>query len=244
MTLSPLLLWFTRIGSFLIWLLVGFSLVFWFLRGLGNSSQKSTNIPVINQQSIFTLDSMQRALGVNNSSSETSDSVAPDTLSDRIRLMGVLAFNTGTGAALLSIDQESANPYKLGEEVVDGWKLQSINSRHITLVAQADTSQTKIIELPEPSSRSNIAEEENGNPDTNANNIRKNLLKNSTKPLPNNPNQFNQINQFNQNQIGHNGGVANAGNGIDPNAANPVINANPNRTTNSTNPDPILVSPQ
>ena len=67
----------------------------------------------------------------------------------------------------------------------------------------------------------------------------------SFPPLPQyNPNQFNQINQFNQNQIGHNGGVANAGNGIDPNAANPVINANPNRTTSNTNPDPILVTPQ
>lgn len=241
MTASPSLVWSTRLGSFFIWLLVGFSLVFWFLRGVGTKSPTTNQVPVISLQSSITPESMLRALGADQQDTENPETTTTDALAQRIRLMGVLAFSNGAGAALLSIDQESADPYKIGEEVIEGWKLQSISARRITLVAQSDPSQTSVIDLPEPSTTDGGEIDENDVANNTATNLRKNMLKNTMRALPNAANNANIPNQFNPNQSTN---APNAGNGIDPNAPNPVINANPNRVPVNPNPDAIVVTPQ
>ena len=241
MTASPSLVWSTRLGSFFIWLLVGFSLVFWFLRGVGSNSQIGNQVPVISHQSHINPESMLRALGGNQQDTENPETTTTDALAQRIRLMGVLAFSNGAGAALLSIDQEIADPYKIGEEVIEGWKLQSISARRITLVAQSNPSQTSIIDLPEPSTTDGGEIDENDAANNTASTLRKNMLRNSMRALPNGATNANIPNQFNPNQ---NTNLPNAGNGIDPNAPNPVINANPNRIPANPNPDAIVVTPQ
>ena len=104
MTASPTLVWSTRLSSFFIWLLVGFSLVFWFLRGVGTNSPTNHQVPVISHQSPTSPESMLRALGADQQ--DTPETTTTDALAQRIRLMGVLAFSNGAGAALLSIDQD------------------------------------------------------------------------------------------------------------------------------------------
>ncbi len=244
MTLSPRLIWTTRISTFAIWLLVGFSLIFWFLRGINAQSvPNNSNAPVLIQNTAFSPENILKALGSSSLTEANTEITTSDALAGRVRLMGVLSFTNGTGAALLSLDEESADPYKIGEEVIDGWKLQSIEARRVILVATANPSQTSTIELPEPSSNAS-PEDDLINANRPANfSTAKNAIKNNlrlTQPAPNSINN-NGANAFGNDNINTNG--VNAGNGIDPNAPNPVINANPNRAPVNLNPEPMVVKP-
>lgn len=246
MTLSPRLIWTTRISTFAIWLLVGFSLIFWFLRGINAQSMpNNSNAPVLTQNTAFSAENILKALGSNSLPEANAEATSSDMLAGRVRLMGVLSFTNGTGAALLSVDSESADPYKIGEEVLDGWNLKSIETRRVVLASKANPNLTSIIELPEPNSNSKSSIEDdlmNGNR-PNASLSARNTFKNNLKSNTTAPTTFNNNSKLNNGTIGNNVNLPNAGNGIDPNAPNPVLNADPNRAPVNPNPEPIVVKP-
>lgn len=241
MTLSPRLIWTTKICTFFIWLLLGLSLLFWFLRGMQTpSSMQLHQSTVINDSVVTNPESLLKALSASGVSTGSSPEAESNALSSRIRLMGVLSVSNGKGAALLSIDEASADPYKIGEEVLDGWKLQAIEARRVILVSTSDSSQTNSIELPDLNA--NALGNETLLPNANTtqkNNLRPNNLTSST-----NRSVINNSLANNSNLNGLNTNLKpNAGNGIDPNAPNPVINANPNTITGNPTPEPVVVQP-
>ena len=97
MTLSPRLIWTTRISTFAIWLLVGFSLIFWFLRGINAQSvPNNSNAPVLSQNTAFISENILKALGSNSLQEASDETTSSDALAGRVRLMGVLSFTNGT----------------------------------------------------------------------------------------------------------------------------------------------------
>jgi general secretion pathway protein C len=248
MTLSPRLIWTTRISTFAIWLLVGFSLIFWFLRGINAQSvPNNSNAPVLIQNTAFNPENILKALGSSGLTEANGEATSSDALAGRVKLMGVLSFTNGTGAALLSIDSESADPYKIGEEVLDGWNLQSIEARRVVLASKANPDQTTTIELPEPNSNSNststIEDDLINGTRPNVNLAARNAFKNNLKSNTTAPTTFNNNARLNNGANGNNVNLPNAGNGIDANAPNPVLNADPNRAPVNPNPEPIVVKP-
>lgn len=226
MSVTRKLLWTARLSTFTIWLLVGFSIFFWFLRGI-NAQPKNNNMsaPILSTEFNANTQLMSKALGVTENTNPEGES-ANNPISERIQLIGLVSITNGQGAALLTIDNESTDPYKVGEEVLEGWKLESLKARSIFLVSSADKNQRVEITLVEAEAK-NPSEIQDQNFNKKLNSNTNNLAK-----LPGNINPP-KVNP-----------KINAGNGIDPNAPNPVLNVTPNQTPKNPNPEVLLVQPE
>lgn len=227
MSVTRKLLWTARLSTFTIWLLVGFSIFFWFLRGI-NAHSKNNKIgaPVLRTEFNANTQLMSKALGVIENS-DPEDELANNPISERLQLIGIISITNGQGAALLTIDNESTDPYKVGEEVIEGWKLESLKARSVFLVSSNDKNQKIEINLVDAEAK-NSAEFQDQNFEKNLNNA-----------------SINNINKL-QNNISStkSNTKINAGNGIDPNAPNPVLNVTPNQIPKNSNPEVLLVQPE
>lgn len=227
MSVTRKLLWTARLSTFTIWLLVGFSIFFWFLRGINAQSKNNKmGVPVLSTEFTANAQLMSKALGVSENHNPEDES-ANNPISERLQLIGIISITNGQGAALLTIDNESTDPYKVGEEVIEGWKLESIKARSIFLVSSTDKDQKVEINLVDAEDK-NSAEFQDQNFESKVN----------TASL----NNLNKL-QSNINQPKPNIKI-NAGNGIDPNAPNPVLNVSPNQVPQNPNPEVLLIQPE
>ncbi len=78
-------------------------------------------------------------------------SLAPDAGS-RFMLLGVVADGDMQGAALIAVDGTAPRPYRVGQQVGDGYVLQSVDVRAATVGAGADTPPLFTLQLPKPAS--------------------------------------------------------------------------------------------
>jgi len=70
------------------------------------------------------------------------------SLASRFQLQGVLAGNASQGAALIAVDGKPAKPYRVGATVAEGWVLQAVQGRRVSLGATLDGPQMLSLELP------------------------------------------------------------------------------------------------
>ncbi len=69
------------------------------------------------------------------------------SISSRFVLQGVLAENSGAGAALIAVDGKLAKPFRVGSEVIAGYTLESVKSRVATLKSSTDNSGKVVLEM-------------------------------------------------------------------------------------------------
>ncbi len=228
MSVTRKLLWTARISTFTIWLLLGFSIFFWFLHGINASSKSNImGAPVLSTEFHATAETMLKALGISENTNSEEDP-ANNPISNRIQLIGIVSMSSGQGAALLTIDNESTDPYKVGEEVIEGWKVDSLKSRSIFLTSVTDKNQKIELNLVVPA-------------EADASELQSQNYNNKVNPSANT--SINQLQNNNINSPKFNAQI-NAGNGIDPNAPNPVLNITPNQTPKNPNPEVLLVQPE
>lgn len=135
-------------ASLLVWGWVAFSAVSWALRwsaiGTPPSNASAAETQVLTEMEAGVgVSAVARSLGV-----APVQPVAAPTLASRFQLQGVMAGGPDAGAALLAVDGQSAKPYRVGAVVAEGWVLQSVQGRRISLGAAVDGPQTLVLELP------------------------------------------------------------------------------------------------
>ena len=113
----------------LLWALAVGSVVFWWLHSPQHDARP--NHPVGEASTAGTPNStaVARALG------QSSVSVAAPDAQRRFQLLGVIAADSGQGSALLAVDGQSAKAFVQGQDVGEGWRLQSVGSAGVRLSA-------------------------------------------------------------------------------------------------------------
>lgn len=139
-------LWFTRIVTFTVSALAAASVAYWSLKSWGPQAAATTPTVVMAQASSVGPQALARALGGGPAQLASVPQAPP--ASSRYALVGVLAGNSRSGAALISVDGQEARPVRVGTLVVDDILLQSVTARHAVLTSGAGTPAKFTLELP------------------------------------------------------------------------------------------------
>lgn len=114
----------------LVWTLAAASMAFWVLKWPARQAGGDHVVPnVANQNSHDIHLQTAKALG------HAVDSKVTETLpvSSSFKLMGVIASPSGQGSALIAIDGQAPKAYRPGQNVQDGWQLDSLTARQARL---------------------------------------------------------------------------------------------------------------
>ncbi len=135
--------WTVAGATFALWALVAASAVYW---GLKFSTPASTGAgaPIVRAPVAVDPTAVARLLG----SSPTVAAAAPvASLSSRFALLGVIAYQSRNGAALIAVDGRPAKPFRVGAAVDEGLVLQSVDARRAVLGASGGPA-VLTLELP------------------------------------------------------------------------------------------------
>jgi general secretion pathway protein C len=79
-----------------------------------------------------------------------ADVVALPSVASRLKLVGVASAGAQRGAALIGIDGQTPKPYRIGQEVVDGLVLQSVDRLGARLGVQVGGPSALQLDMPLP----------------------------------------------------------------------------------------------
>ncbi|MFM2261902.1 MAG: hypothetical protein RI959_578 [Pseudomonadota bacterium] len=133
-----------KLATLAVWLAVGVSSSYWGLQLWGKAAPVA--VPVVPQPTlVIDQAAVARALG--------AAKVQPGVVqvagsAPKVVLLGVAGDAKGQGVALLSVDGQAPKPYRVGVEVTDGWRLESVAGRAAVLAAGDKAAPTHRLELP------------------------------------------------------------------------------------------------
>ncbi len=130
--------------TWLVWLGVGLSASYWCLLWWGQAPRTQVPTPAEPARMLDPA-AVARALGAAEAAGVAAQAVvAPPAV-----LVGVLGGPKGQGVALLSVEGQAAKPYRVGAEVVGGWRLASVAGRAAVLARGSEAAApTHRLELP------------------------------------------------------------------------------------------------
>lgn len=130
--------WGVRLSSLLVWLLVAGTLAFWLQgsRGAGGGVSALVADTVLHADE----QALARLLGYADEPPPSADTTAatttPDSGSSRFVLQGAVASQFGAGIAVIAVDGQPGRPFRIGQEVVEGWTLAAVGRRSARLQAR------------------------------------------------------------------------------------------------------------
>lgn len=125
-------------AALLLWAAAAGTLTLWWLHLPGAPSAPTTQTSLSPTGPVRPAPgAMERALG---HTSATPATAAPE-VQKRFQLLGVIASPSGQGSALLRIDDQPARAFVAGQEVSEGWRLQSV-SRETAVLHNAASALT------------------------------------------------------------------------------------------------------
>lgn len=141
-TLTATEKWAARLSTFILWAVIAASALYWLLSAPHtNASIAATSV----QKKPHTSTQLLAQLLGAASESDKNPSTAPtSSIADKIQLRGVIAQSDQQGVAILSVDNQAFKPYKSGQEILDGWFIQTVQGRTVTFVNQKQTVQLKL----------------------------------------------------------------------------------------------------
>ena len=119
--------------TFVLWALAFASAAFWGLRLSGPASGAPYPPAAAPTAAPPDAGALGRALGA---VTEVADTPVAAPASSRFSLVGVLAGSSRSGAALIAVDGQPAKTFRVGTEVVPGFRLQSVAPRRVVLGAE------------------------------------------------------------------------------------------------------------
>ncbi len=137
--------------TLVVWALAAGSALYWGLRASGAQGQAVPPVAGVGQAITVDTDVVARALGAMGPTSGAS--AAPDVVS-RLSLRGVVTHD-GRGAALISVGEKPAKPFRTGAEVEGGWSLKSVSPRAAVI---ASGTREATLHMPALSERSNAGD--------------------------------------------------------------------------------------
>jgi general secretion pathway protein C len=129
----------------LLWLAAGLSAGYWVLQASGHALV--TPVPAsASAPPVVDAVLLARALGALPAALPLAETAQAAV--SRYALQGVVAVGTARGAALIGIDGQPAQPFRLGAEVVDGMVLQSVTPQQVRLGATVDGPTAVTLDMP------------------------------------------------------------------------------------------------
>lgn len=137
--------WPSISATVVLWAAAAASIVFWGLRMATPSD--GARPPAVSTASALNVDSaaVARALGAQPVVERVV--AAPDAAS-RFALLGVVADDTGRGAALIAVDGKPPRPYRVGATLAEGYVLQSLDARAVNIGGARGGSAVFSLKLP------------------------------------------------------------------------------------------------
>jgi len=139
--------WVSRLAAAAVWLLAGASIFYWVnrLALISNTpsafgAPKAWTPPQDKNNSV----AVAKLLGAR--SPEASNPLVP-SLSSRFLLLGVLAYESGAGAALVAVDGKPAKAFRVGAEISPDYEIASVKQRSATVVRRSDRSTALTLEM-------------------------------------------------------------------------------------------------
>ena len=144
-TLAPSI-WWPRGASFVLAALAAASASFWALKASAVNTATSVSAAAIAGPVVIDATSVARALG--DGPGVTPTAAPTVSLASRFAMLGVLADQHSTGAALLSVDGKPAKPYRVGDAIEEGLVLQSVQGRKAAFGQKLGAPALLTLELP------------------------------------------------------------------------------------------------
>ncbi len=154
MRTNPQSPWWPRIAAFLLAGLAAASAVYWGLKWPNTSAANAAGAAasvLVAETAPANPQALARALGGGNVVAEVAQqpaAVAAASLASRLALVGVVAYRSRGGAALISVDGKPARPYRVGARVEDSLVLQSVAARRAVLAEKLQGPASVTLELP------------------------------------------------------------------------------------------------
>jgi general secretion pathway protein C len=136
--------WTVRSTTFVLWTLAALSTVYWGLKMASSSSDTPSVPPVVRAPAADPV-AVGRLLGAQPQAAATTPA---GNLAGRFVLTGVVASDSGGGAALIAVDGKPPRPYRVGARVDEGLVLQSVQGRRALIGASPEGPTTVTLELP------------------------------------------------------------------------------------------------
>lgn len=136
--------WPAALGTTCVWALAVASLVFW---GLRLAAPPETAAPPALVAGPVAVDPAEVAKAFGATTAPAS--LTPDA-GNRFQLLGVIADEDQRGAALIAVDGKAPRPFRVGQQLGDGYVLQGVDVRAARLGAGADTPTLLTLQLPKP----------------------------------------------------------------------------------------------
>jgi general secretion pathway protein C len=138
-------LWWPRAVTFFLAALAALSATFWVMKALGPSAPPAA-APAMALNTTFTIDPQIVALALGGGKQALASEAVP--LVSRYVLVGVVADQDRSGAALIAVDGKPAKAVRVGAAVDDTLVLQSVVGRRAVLAANAKAPAAVTLELP------------------------------------------------------------------------------------------------
>jgi general secretion pathway protein C len=138
--------WPIALGTTVVWTLAAASVVYWGLKLAAPADSAPPAAPVAAELAVNP-DDVSRALGAVGAAQAAAP--GPDA-GGRFVLLGVVADVDQQGAALIQIDGQAPRPFRVGQDVGNGYLLQSLDRRTAALGAGLNTPTLLTLRLPDP----------------------------------------------------------------------------------------------
>ena len=142
--------WPAALGTTAVWALAAASVIFWGLR-LAAPPESAAPPALVAPPVAVDPAEVAKAFGATT----VQATLTPDA-GNRFVLMGVIADGDQRGAALVAVDGKPPRPYRVGQQVGDGYVLQSVDVRAARLGAGPDTPTLLTIQMPKPASATGV----------------------------------------------------------------------------------------
>ena len=137
--------WLASLSTLAVWTAAAAVVAYWVLQFAGVSGVASQAATVARSTTAEPdLADVQKALGA----ASASQTPATMDVNARLVLSGVVALNSGQGAALIAMDGQAPKAFKVGQTVVDGLLLQSLGPRQARLAATIDGPAISSLNMP------------------------------------------------------------------------------------------------
>jgi len=149
--------WVMPVLTLSIWLALGWSSVEWVLRARqvaapGAAMPASVSAPNLEGSGPGASSigpEAGRLLGATPANASSTVAAAP-SLTSRLKLVGVASSGPQRGAALIGIDGEAPKPFRIGQAVIDGLVLQSVDRAGARLGADLGGPAVWQLDMPLP----------------------------------------------------------------------------------------------
>ena len=143
---------FPALMAFAMWALAAFAGVYWAMRWQGQISPPA-NVPTAltapSNASALTLEKSMVAQALGAPAPTASGAAAsPAQTSHQWVLFGVVAGTSGRGSALIGMDGQVPRAFKLGQTVLPGWVLHSVERRLARLAPSMQETPSVTLQLP------------------------------------------------------------------------------------------------